>query len=155
MHEIKRSLLLPFNAHDLFNIIKQITEYPEFLPYLSKVEIHHQKLDTVIASMHLKHGSFEHCITTENQEISPLTLTFKLIDGPLEALSGSWSITELSDNAAKVEFNAQFKLNKALSTLGIHKLIRHSTETFITAFENRSRNILRDDAALGSLDAKF
>jgi Oligoketide cyclase/lipid transport protein len=84
--EISRSVLVPFAAESLFDLIERAESYPQFLPWCTKATILERSDDWVAARIEFSYRQFSFGFSTRNPKRRPEWLHVRLIEGPVQAL---------------------------------------------------------------------
>ena len=116
---INRSALLPYPAASVFDIINDVSKYPEFLPWCSAVEVIESNAREVVARITLQARGLNETFTTRNVLTPHEKIELQLVSGPFKELSGSWVLKNLGDDeGCKIELFLQFQLSGIRSLLG-------------------------------------
>ncbi len=141
MPQVRRSALLPYSAAQVFDIVRDIRRYPEFLPWCSSVEIERDEDDETIAELTIRKGRVSERFTTRNVLVYPHSIELNLVRGPFRRFAGIWRFTELAALGSKVELELDFEMSRSLiqRTLGI--IFAHAAGTMVDAFCARARAV--------------
>jgi len=139
MPRVRRSALLPYSTAQIFELVRDIERYPEFLPWCSEAKIVADEQREVVAELTIQKGRISERFTTRNRLDFPGSIELQLVQGPFKSLSGLWKFTNLADHGSKVELDLDFEMTASLiqRTLGI--LFAHATGTLVDAFCARAR----------------
>ena len=66
MKVVRKSALVPYSAQDMYNLVKDVERYPEFLPWCGGAQIHERLDDGVVASVEINKGKLHKSFTTRN-----------------------------------------------------------------------------------------
>ena len=147
---INRSALLPYSAEAVFEIINDVSKYPEFLPWCSAVEVIESNAREVVARITLQARGLNQTFTTRNVLTPYEKIELQLVSGPFKELSGNWVFTKLGDDeGCKIELFLRFQLSgiRALFGTGIigspfAKVFNNAADQMVDAFCERAHEIL-------------
>ncbi len=121
---------------EIFNVISNIPEYPEFVPGYKKVEVLEKKdnyikvkiIPTLPIPSMIMEAYFEY----------PEKIKFKLLEGPLDVFEGEW---EIKDN--EIKFFVDYFVKNWLKRKLIYKFVKMSCNDIIYSFKLRAKKIRR------------
>ena len=148
MQQISRSILLPYSKQNLFDLVNDISRYPEFLPGCSGSSILQETDGGVLARLSLKKAGINYELTTNNFLYPPDRIEMELVEGPLDKLEGSWFFSSLGDSGCKVEMTLNYELKGKLFNKTLGKILTGSVEMVVDAFSRRA------DALYGKKERK-
>jgi ribosome-associated toxin RatA of RatAB toxin-antitoxin module len=141
MSKIQHEALLSFSAEQMYNLVNDVTAYPEFLPWCAATKILSQTDSEMLASLTIKKGVIEKTFTTKNQLVPLRTITMNLANGPFQHMQGLWTFTPLTDDACKVSFSLDFVFNNKLLALTLGPLFTNIANTMVDAFQKRAEQL--------------
>ena len=141
MQQIFRSALVPFSAQQMFELIDDIPNYHQFVPYCRSANVIERTENKVTAELVVAKSGFEKSFTTTNQLSPPNLITMNLVNGPFSHLSGDWKLTPLSDNACKIELDLKFEFSNKLTSLAFSKIFNQLAQSMVSSFTKRAEQI--------------
>lgn len=141
MTQVNRSALVLHTAQEMFDLIKDVRRYPQFLPWCAGTEVIRETEDTLEATLHLAKGGLKYSFTTRNRLDRPGRMELALVKGPFKSLTGVWTFTPLSDEASKVELNMHFEFSGKLTGMAMSKVFNSVATTLVDAFVSRADEI--------------
>ncbi len=142
MTEITRSALLPYSAQQLFELINDVSAYPQFMEGCIGSEVISQQADFMEARLDLSLAGLRYSFTTRNRMDPPHTVVMELVDGPFESFHGQWSLQALSDSACKVSLDLQFKLQSRILGGAAKVLFNPMADNLVDALVKRAQHLL-------------
>lgn len=146
MRSVHKSVLVPYSAQQMFDLVEGIEDYPKFLPWCGGTRILQQTADETLARIDIDYRGVRAHFTTANRNQPPDRIVVELRDGPFRRLDGIWQFRALSESACKVEF----ELNYEFATTVLEKLIGpvfdRIADSFIDAFVKRAVAVLGSGA---------
>jgi hypothetical protein len=64
---VKRSRVVAFSCEKMFNLVNQIEDYPDFLPYIASATVHHRDESEVQATLEIAAAGMNKSFTTRNR----------------------------------------------------------------------------------------
>ena len=86
MTVIEKSALVKFSAQQMFDLVNNIEDYPQFLPWCSGSRIMKRGDDFVEAELIISKGGFNKSFSTRNKIDPAGVITVSLLDGPFSYL---------------------------------------------------------------------
>lgn len=136
---VEKSVLLPYSAQSVFEIIDRIEDYPGFLPWCDGTEVQRPEQGAITATIRIAFKGLRQQFTTHNRHREPAnaapgTITMELIEGPFTHLDGDWTIESLSESACKVSFRLDYQMRSGLLGRALSPIFGQIASTFIDAF---------------------
>ena len=142
MHEISRSELVPFAPEQMFELVKDIESYPEFLPWCRAAKILRRTEQGVVATLSIAKGKLQHSFTTENRNAPSSQIEMRLVDGPFKQFHGFWRF-EPVESGCKVALNLRFEFASRLVAIGLAPVFKAISGTMVEAFRDRAFSVYR------------
>ncbi len=141
MKHVERSALLPYSAEQMFDVVNDVTAYPEFLPWCDRTEILEATNTMLIARLWLSKGGVQQAFSTRNQLQRPAQMHLELEEGPFRLLEGDWQFTALGDAGCRVEMNLRFEMDSKLAGMVLGKVFEKAADTLVQAFCERADDL--------------
>jgi len=139
MPSINRSALVSYSAEQMYQLVDDITAYPEFLPWCGGAEEHKRDDEQVQASVTIQKGAINKVFTTQNRLEKNNLIELTLLDGPFKKLNGYWRFEPLSENACRVTFDLNFEFSNMLVGMAIGPIFNQVANTFVDSFVERAK----------------
>ncbi len=111
MHQsVIKSIELPYSPAQMFALVDRVEDYPLFLPWCLKAEVHSRSATEVQASLQVGKGAIVYALSTLNRLDPSKRITMQLVAGPVKSLEGSWHF-EANSQGSKVSLELNFELN--------------------------------------------
>ncbi|MCC6870187.1 MAG: type II toxin-antitoxin system RatA family toxin [Burkholderiales bacterium] len=141
MQRVKRSVLVPYSATEMFTLVDDVDDYPRFLPWCSGAEILELRPDGKIARLHIDYRGVRTHFTTDNVNAAPRSIRISLKEGPFRSLTGEWTFNALATDACKVELVLAYAFGTSLLETAIGPVFDRIARTFIDAFVQRAEGL--------------
>jgi len=112
MVKIERTALVLYSPAKMFDLVRDVARYPEFLSWCSGSRVLEESENHQIASLRLKLAGMETAFITENRLFPGERLEMLLKDGPFSQLTGAWHFSPLGDVGSKVALHLSFEFNQ-------------------------------------------
>jgi len=141
MLSVRKSVLVPYSATAMFELVDRVELYPEFLPWCGGATVlaRHEGGQTARVDINY-HGVRAH-FTTENANTPSERIVFALKDGPFRRLHGEWRFRPLADAGCKVEFELGYEFSTHLLERVVGPVFAHIANTFVDAFVRRAQSL--------------
>src|SRR5690348_18468119 len=103
MARVQKSVLVPYGAQQMFELVERVEDYPRFLPWCAGAAILEHGQNETIARLDIHYRGVRAHFTTVNRFERPERIVIALRSGPFRHLDGTWRFTALGPNGSKVE----------------------------------------------------
>ena len=138
MQRVTKSVLVPYPATRMFELVDRVEEYPQFLPWCGGAKVLEQSGDRKTARIDIDYHGVRAHFTTDNVNRPPEAIVITLKDGPFRHLHGEWRFRALGESGCKVEFELAYEFATQLLDKAIGPVFGHIARTFIDAFVKRA-----------------
>ncbi len=135
---VEKSVLLPFSAEQMFVLVDNVAEYPQFLPWCGGTSVTVLDENKIQATVHINYHHVKQSFTTENVRVVPQRIDIKLINGPFKLLVGHWHFIALTPSACKIEFRLNYEFSNKLLEKIVGPVFHYIASTFVEAFIKRA-----------------
>lgn len=141
MPQINRTALVPYSAEQMYQLVNDVTSYPQFLPGCVGSRVLEFGPTQMTAAVDVSKAGIRKTFTTRNILTSNQSILMHLVDGPFKKLTGGWKFTPLSQDACKIEFHLNFEFTSKLVELLFGHIFRELTANMVQAFTNRAKEV--------------
>lgn len=138
MPSIERSALVMHSAEQMFDLICDVSAYPEFLPWCTGSHIQHESETELVAGLSISKAGIDQTFTTRNEKQRPNYMTMELVDGPFKQLHGKFSFQALSPEACKVILELEFEVAGKVLAMTLSPVFKQAANTMVDAFVKRA-----------------
>ena len=140
MPEIQRQAVVGYTSEQMFDLVNDVTAYPQFLPWCQSVEILAQNDATMQAKISLGFAGMRQVLTTENTLSRPTSLTMQMLSGPLRSFHGVWRFVDKAEGC-QVSLDMHFRVRTGLQALLFGKALDKAANQMVTAFVRRANHV--------------
>jgi len=136
--KIARSALVMHSADAMFDIVQDIANYPEFLPWCSSSEVLEQTEHKIVAKLGVSKGPIAKEFVTCNTSEIGRSVHMNLVKGPFEYLEGHWLFETLNDTACKVSLKLDYEVSPGLFGIALDSIFSDAANKMVDAFCQRA-----------------
>lgn len=141
MPQVNRSALVMFSAKQMYDLVNDVSDYPQFLPGCVGARVVSFDSNVMVASVDVSKAGIKKTFTTRNTLLENQRVDMQLVDGPFKLLQGGWSFLALDDNACKVSLDLEFEFDNKLAELAFGKIFKELAGNMVTAFSERAKRV--------------
>lgn len=141
MQRVLKSVLVPYSASQMFELVDRFDLYPQFLPWCAGAQVLEQAGDRKTARIDIDYHGVRAHFTTDNLNRPSESIVITLKDGPFRHLHGEWRFRTLGEQGCKVEFELAYEFATHLLDKVIGPVFGHIAATFIDAFVRRAEAV--------------
>jgi ribosome-associated toxin RatA of RatAB toxin-antitoxin module len=138
---VQKSVLIPFSAEQMFVLVDNVADYPQFLPWCGGTSVVRINENTVHATVLIDYYHIKQSFTTVNVSRRPERIDILLKDGPFRQLDGSWHFIPLAETACKIEFQLHYEFSSKLLEKVFGPVFSYIANSFVDAFIHQAENI--------------
>lgn len=143
MHTVQRSVLVPYQCAQMFDLVADVARYPEFMPWCGGTKIQHQDDHGMQATIQINIAGIRQSFTTRNEHDYPNRITFHLVDGPFSSLTGNWTFQPLGEEGCKVLYTMQYAFSSRTLEAVVGPIFNRIARSFIDSFSQRAQVVYR------------
>ena len=143
MKHVKKTVLLWYSPHEMYDLVVAVQDYPKFLPWCERAEVLETHAGGMTAKLHLHFAGVRHAFTTRNEHAQDSSVVVRLVDGPFSTLDGNWKFIRLGSggDTCKIEFDMCYAFsNPALEAL-LSPVFDRVANTFVDSFVKRAEQV--------------
>lgn len=141
MAQVEKSALVPFSDRQMFDLVKDVDRYKEFLPWCSDSQLLSHEGNELCGRIDVARLGIHQSFTTCNRYEEPRRMEIRLKEGPFKSLDGAWEFIELRENACKVKLTLHFEFSGRLINAAFGKVFHQIANTMVESFVERARGV--------------
>jgi ribosome-associated toxin RatA of RatAB toxin-antitoxin module len=138
MHRVERSVLLPYTAAQMFELVAAVRDYPSFLPWCAATHVRPRRDGLIEATIEIHYRGVRSRFTTCNENRTPDSIRMTLVDGPFRRLTGDWQFRSLREDACKVHLNLHYDFAPGLLGRAIAPVFEGIAGSLVDSFTRRA-----------------
>ena len=136
---------LPYTAREMFDLVADISSYPEFLPWCAaarvRKEIQKGVIKQIEADLVISFKVFREKFGSRVLlDASKFTIETEYLDGPFRHMQSVWSFNN-SEQGCEVNFNVDFEFKNAMLQSIIGLVFNDAMQRIVRAFERRAADL--------------
>lgn len=148
MPTVHRSIIVPYAAWQMYDLVNHIELYEHFIPWCESSVVHNRSHEIVRASLCLAKGGIRKSFTTENTMVPNQEINLALVDGPFKQLVGRWHFVPLAEHACKVVLDMEFEFTNKVLAYAFGPLFSQVANKLVDIFAKRAKTIYGEPYAL-------
>jgi coenzyme Q-binding protein COQ10 len=128
--------MLAYGADELFAVVADVKDYPNFVPWCAGVRIRREDQREIIADLVIGFGPFQESFTSQVTLDRPKQILVRAIEGPLEHLTNTWTFMPVGDKT-HVDFVIDFQFKSHLLDHVVNGMFHEAATRTMSAFESR------------------
>lgn len=144
MKTVTKSVLIWYSPTEMYVLVTDVTQYPQFLPWCDHARVVQQDGSGMTAEVGIAFGGVRQSFTTRNTHTPPSQVDLQLVSGPFSKLEGHWRFHALGDGsqrACKVELSLNYGFdNVALGKL-VGPVFDKIAASMVDAFVKRAQQV--------------
>lgn len=146
MKHVKKSVLLWYSPHEMYQLVTNVHDYPKFLPWCERAEVLEEQAGGMTARLHLHYAGVRHAFTTRNRHEPGRQVLVELVDGPFSQLDGTWNFLPLGAGgdappACKIELDLAYAFKRGALEALISPVFDRVANTFVDSFVKRAEQV--------------
>ena len=140
---VEKTVLVPYSAEQMFNLVDRVEEYPQFLPWCSGVEVFGRTPLETHARIDIDFHGLKSHLATRNRNVPPEWIHLELAEGPFERLAGHWHIRPLGAEGCAIEFAMDYSFSSRAFESAMGPIFGHIVQTLVERFIERADALRR------------
>jgi len=141
MTRIDRSALVYFSAEQMFELVNDIENYPQFMQGCTAARILSVSEEELVGELTLTKAGIRQTFTTRNILIPGREMSMELVEGAFRTFSATWRFNPLTEEACKVSLEMEFEFAGGLVDFAMEKLFASSANNLVDALVKRAHQV--------------
>lgn len=142
MSLIERSIHMPYTCEQVFDLVSDITAYPQFVPYCLDTKITAAHNRVLEGTLRVGYKGLGYTFVTRNTNRPPEHIRMELLSGPFRRLEGEW-LFKPDSQGCKVDLRLTIVFKNPLLAVMFKKKIDEVTDMMVSAFVQRARELYK------------
>jgi len=138
---VRKSALVRHSAAEMFALVKEVRDYPRFLPWCHTTRVLRESEREVCAELVVARLGIHQAFSTCNRYEPDQWITLELQTGPFRKLRGEWRFLPLREDACKVSLELEFEFSGALIDRAFGGVFHHVANSLVDAFCKRADEV--------------
>jgi len=130
--------LVPYRPEQLFDLVADVDQYPEFLPWCVAARIRTRTEKELVADLTIGFGPFRESFTSRVTLDRPSRIQVRYENGPFRYLNNQWEF-EADPRGCRVHFFVDFEFRSRILQAAIGVVFNEAVRRMVNAFLKRAR----------------
>ena len=126
---------LPYTPEQLFDLVADVQNYDEFLPWVVAVRVRSSSKKETIADLVVGFNAFKERFTSRDP---PHRICVDYVEGPLKYLHNEWTFDRAPDGGTNLHFSVDFAFRSRLFESLAGAMFDRALRRMTNAFEQRA-----------------
>lgn len=136
--ELRKSVLVPHAAGEMFDLIEAAEHYPEFLPWCAHATIVRRDDTIVVADIDVNVHGVRFGFRTRNPKRRPEWMAIEMERGPFRHFRGEWHLTPLAAHGCRIDFDMRYELDRSVLAKLAGPVFDRIANTLVDAYVARA-----------------
>ena len=141
MTSINRSALVNYSAEQMYDLVNDIAQYPQFMHGCQSARIISQSTDELVGELTLAKAGLKYTFTTRNTLTRNSKIDMQLIEGAFSQFQACWTFKALKEDACKVSLDMEFEFSSGLVDFAMKKLFSVSANSLVDSLVKRAHTV--------------
>ncbi|MEQ8481393.1 MAG: type II toxin-antitoxin system RatA family toxin [Hoeflea sp.] len=137
---------VPHSARQMFDLVADVEQYPEFLPLCEALAVRSRKereeKTLLVADMTVGYKAIRETFTSQVLlKVQDLAIDVKYLDGPFKYLTNEWRFVDREEGGSEVRFFIDYEFKSRMLGALMGAMFDRAFRMFAEAFEKRAREI--------------
>lgn len=130
----------PYSAKQMFDLVADVKEYPEFLPWCIGSRLYNQSDNDFYADLIIGFKVFRERFTSHVM-LGDGQIEIDYVKGPLSYLHNLWQFKDLDDGGSALHFEVDFEFKNKLFQKMVGGLFTEAVHRMVASFEDRAEEL--------------
>jgi len=141
MAQVDKLVLVEYGCGQMFALVRDVEQYPKFLPWCSGASVQAGEGGTIRASLDIDYHGVRTSFSTENVYREPSRIEMQLVEGPFRHLHGTWQFTPLGDTACKIQLRLVYEFSNRILEKLVGPVFGFIANSLVDAFVRRAEQL--------------
>jgi coenzyme Q-binding protein COQ10 len=141
---------LPYTPEQMFDLVADVSRYPEFLPWVAAVRVRSNNPTEMVADLIVGFKALRERFTSRVLKQQPSHIHVDYLEGPLKHLSNDWKFQPDGQGGTLVDFCVDFAFKNRVFEALAGQVFDTALRRMINAFEERAAVLYGSGATVTS-----
>lgn len=144
MKTVQKSVLLWYSAEQMFDLVTQVDQYPQFLPWCDRATVLERHTDGMTAEVGIAFAGIHQSFVTRNTHVPGRQVAMRLVKGPFSQLQGDWTFAPVGDGsqkACRVELLLSYGFSSRALAAVVGPVFDRIAGSLVDAFVKRAEQV--------------
>ena len=135
---IRETRRLPYSAEQMFDLVADVAQYREFLPWVIATRVRSDSDTEMLADIVVGFKSIRETFTSRVIKDRPTQIAVHYVDGPLSDLDNVWTFRAINENTCEIDFAVDFEFKNRVFQALAGQYFDRAFRKMVAAFETRA-----------------
>lgn len=144
MKTVHKSVLIWYSPEEMYTLVTQVDQYPQFLPWCDHARVLAQTDMGMEAEVGILFSGVRQSFVTRNIHVPGSRVDMQLVKGPFSQLHGQWNFYALGDGsqrACKVELQLNYGFDNPALAKMVGPVFDKIAASMVDAFVKRAQQV--------------
>ncbi|MDH2925460.1 ribosome-associated toxin RatA of RatAB toxin-antitoxin module [Nicoletella semolina] len=141
MPTVNQSALVPYNAEQMYALVNNYEQYPQFLSGCTAANTLSLGENELEAELVIQKLGIQQRFSTHNRMVLNEKIEMQLIEGPFRHLSGCWIFQPFDEQSCQVTLKLEFEFSNPIVAAVFGKIFNELTAKMLQAFRQRAKEL--------------
>jgi len=144
MKTVHKSVLIWYSPEEMYALVTDVDQYPQFLPWCDHAKVLSQVQDVMEAEIGILFSGVRQSFVTRNRHVPGARVDMALVKGPFSQLHGQWNFYTLGDGsqrACKVELLLNYGFDNVALAKVVGPVFDKIAGNLVDAFVKRAQQV--------------
>lgn len=132
---------LPYTSDQMFDLVIDIEEYPNFLPWCIDCKIIKKRDEWIFANLVIGYKLFHEWFHCKIRVEEDKTIHVEYVNGPLKYLKNTWKFISHLDGSSTVDFHVDFEFKNPMFERVVGVFFHEIAKRMVGAFVKRAEEL--------------
>lgn len=153
MPAIRETRHLPYTAEQMFELVADVGNYPDFLPWVVATRVRNRTDHGLEADMLVGFKAIREKFTSRVELDRPRSVRVHYVDGPLRDLDNRWTFANTGDGGCELTFEVDFAFKNMMFEALAGQYIDRAFRKMVAAFEERALQLYGSNSSSAQIMA--
>ncbi len=149
MKSVHKSVLIWYDAQEMFQLVIDVPRYPEFLPWCDHARVLSETETGMTAEVGIAFKGVKQSFVTRNEHVAGREVRLHLVSGPFSNLEGDWRFTPVGEGgqrACRVDLKLNYGFSSRLLATVVGPVFDRIAANLVDAFVKRAEQVYGNPA---------
>lgn len=141
MPSINQSALVPYSAAQMYRLVNDYEQYPQFLSGCIGAKTLSLGENELNAELIIEKLGIRQTFSTHNTMVENEKITMTLLHGPFRHLHGCWTFQPFDEQSCQIRLTLEFEFSSPMISLVFGKIFNELTLKMVNAFKQRAKEV--------------
>lgn len=141
MTRVERSALVGYSPWQMFELVRDVASYPQFLSWCSAASVEKEEDDAQLAGLEIRLAGITRQFRTRNTLRPPHRIDMALVSGPFRELEGAWTFDPVGESGCRVGLVLAFEFSSRLLSGALERGFARVADRLVDDFCRRAEQV--------------